>query len=236
MLVRNKKTLNLGVLLGVTFLGILFLIFSPVFGGKNGLEYSDDLFNKLAKGSSYFIPEISKNVREFDGKPISVAIKMDKPETARKAAGILLAGGAQVGVNDTELKIAGDLGKLLANVLKDSDVMYKNEGSKISSLYGMDELDVMSVWWNVLNKMARELQKDKKVEEANISIEVMRKGIEPAYNFYRIEAQSVTDKAGILISLLVFYVVYTMWWGYSVFYIFDGLGLTMKKAKIKKEV
>lgn len=236
MLIRNQKTLNLGGLLGLSFIGILLVIFSPVFGGKNGLQYSDDLFNKLAKGSSYFIPEIAKSVREFDGKNLSIAVRMDKPEVAQKAGKMLLVGGAQVGVNDTEVKITGDLGKLLGNVLKDSDAMYKNDGAKISSLYGADELDVMSVWWNVLNRMARELQKEKKVEEANITIEVMRKGIEPAYNFYKIEAQSVADKAGILGSLLVFYVVYTMWWGYSIFYIFDGLGLTMKKAKVKKEV
>ena len=236
MLVRNKKTLNLGALLGCTFIGILLLIFSPVFGGKNGLEYSDDLFNKLAKGSSYFIPEIAKGVREFDGKNISVTIKMDKPDAAQKAATILLAGGAQVGVADAELKISGDLGKLLGTVLKDSDAMYRNDGAAISGPYKADERDVMSVWWNVLNRAARELQKEKKVEEANIAIEVMRKGIEPAYNFYGIEAQSVADKAGVLGSLLVFYVIYTMWWGYSIFYLFDGLGLTMKKAKVKKEV
>lgn len=236
MLVRNQKTLNLGALLGFSFIGVLFLIFSPVFGGKNGLEYSDDLFNKLAKGSSYFIPEIAESVQEFNGKNISVTFKMDKPEAAQEAAKMLLAGGVQVGADGSELKVSGDLGKLLGTVLKDSDAMYKNDGAGLSALYKVDGMDVMSIWWKVLNRTARELQKQKKVEEANIAIEVMRKGIEPAYNFYGIEAQSVTDKAGILITLLVFYVVYTMWWGYSIFYLFDGLGLTMKKAKIKKEV
>lgn len=236
MLVRNKKTLNLGAFLGITFIGVLILIFSPVFGGRNGLEYSDDLFNKLAKGSSYFIPEIAKSVREFDGKIISLTIKMDKPDAAREAAEVLLVGGVQVGVTDAELKISGDLGKLLGTVLKDSDAMYKNDGAAIRGPYKIDERNVMSTWWNVLNRTARELQKEKKVEEANIAIEVMRKGIEPAYNFYGIEAQSVAGKAGVLTTLLVFYVVYTMWWGYSIFYLFDGLGLTMKKAKIKKEV
>jgi hypothetical protein len=236
MLIRNQRSIKLGAFLGVTFLGILCLIFSPVFGGKNGLRYSDDLFNKLAKGSSYFIPEIEKAAQDCNGRNIAVAVKMDKPEAAQKAAKILLAAGAQVGVNDTELKINADLGKLLAKVLADSDAMYKNEGTRISGLYGVDEMDVMSTWWAVLNRMSRELQKDKKVEEANTIIEIMRKGIEPAYNFYKIEAQSVSDKAGILVSLLVFYVVYTMWWGYSIFYLFDGLGLSMKKAKVKKEV
>jgi nucleotide-binding universal stress UspA family protein len=27
-----------------------------------------------------------------------------------------------------------------------------------------------------------------------------------------------------------------MWWGFAIFYMFDGIGLTMKKAKVKKEV
>jgi len=41
----------------VTFAGVLALIFSPIFGdGRNGLVYADDMFNKLSKGSSYFIP------------------------------------------------------------------------------------------------------------------------------------------------------------------------------------
>ncbi len=45
-----------------------------------------------------------------------------------------------------------------------------------------------------------------------------------------------SEKAGIMTGLLVFYVVYTMWWGFAIFYMFDGIGLTMKKAKVKKEV
>jgi hypothetical protein len=36
--------------------------------------------------------------------------------------------------------------------------------------------------------------------------------------------------------LLVFYIAYTMWWGFSIFFFFEGIGLSMKKAKVKKEV
>ena len=74
------------------------------------------------------------------------------------------------------------------------------------------------------------------VEEAKIVSDVMKKAVEPAYNFYKIEAQQVSEKAGIMTGLLVFYVIYTMWWGFAIFYMFDGIGLTMKKAKVKKEV
>jgi capsid portal protein len=94
----------------------------------------------------------------------------------------------------------------------------------------------MSLWWIALNKMNKTLQSEKKLAEMKIVSDVMKKGIEPAYNFYHIEAQSVAEKAVLMTALLVFYVIYTMWWGYSIFYMFDGLGLSMKKAKVKKEV
>ena len=64
----------------------------------------------------------------------------------------------------------------------------------------------------------------------------MKKGIEPAFNFYDIEPQKVSDKALTVTGLLLFYILYTMWWGYAIFCIFDGLGLSMTKAKVKQEV
>ena len=88
----------------------------------------------------------------------------------------------------------------------------------------------------VLNKTAKEFQKSKKVEQADIIIEVMKKGIEPAFNFYNIEPQKVSDKALTVTGLLLFYILYTMWWGYAIFNLFDGLGLSMTKAKVKREV
>lgn len=236
MLVRHKKAFNVGAFLGFTFIGILFLIFSPVFGGKNGLEYSDDLFNKLSKGSSYFIPKLAKDVEKLPPTPYNVTVKMDKPETAEKAVKLLLAAGTQVGAQGNEITINADLGKLLSVVLKDSDAMYHNNGAEVASRYGMNEKEAMKLWWTVLNRSIKELQKEKKIDQANLIAEVNMKAIEPAYNYYGIQAQSVIDKAGTMTGLLVFYVLYTMWWGYAIFYMFEGIGLSMKKAKVKKEI
>jgi len=236
MLIRNAKTFNTGLVLAISFVGVLLLIFSPVFGGKNGLEYSDDLFNKLSKGSSYFISTVAEHNKKFVGTQLTVSVKLDKPETVEKAQKLLIAAGALVGAKDTELKINGDLGKILLAVLKDSDDMYKNEGSSLVSRYGFSETDVMTVWWNVLKLTVKPLQKDKKIEDANMIMEVLQKAVEPAFNYYKIPAESVASKAGTMTGLLVFYVMYTMWWGYAIFYMFDGLGLSMKKAKVKKEV
>lgn len=236
MLIIHKKPFRTGALLGLSFLGVLFLIFSPVFGGKNGLEYADDLFNKLSKGSSYFIPKLKDEVNKFSGKNITVTVKLEKPELLERAARVLGAAGAQVSAQGSELKISTDLGKMLSGVIKDSDAMYHNDESKLAAAYGFDGREVLSLWWSLLTKMDKELKKDKKVEESNVVSEVTKKGVEPAYNFLGIEAQRVTDKAGTMTGLLVFYVLYTLWWGYAIFYMFDGIGLSMKKAKVKKEV
>jgi hypothetical protein len=237
MLIRHAKMFNLGALLGISFLVVLFLIFQPIFpGGKTGLDFSDDLFNKLSKGSSYFIPEVEKDNEKFIGTDFSVSIKLDKAEQVDKAVEILTTGGAQAVAQDTQVTISGDLGKLLGNVIKDSDEMYKNDGTRVSEAHGFNEMDVMALWWSILSKMNREFQKNKKVNESDMVMKVMQKAIEPAYNYYGIEAEKISGKAFTLAGLLIFYVLYTMWWGYAIFDMFDGIGLSMKKAKVKKEV
>lgn len=236
MLIRDKKTFHFGMLMGLSFMGVLLVIFSPVFGGKNGLEYSDALFNKLAKGSSYFITKLSEEVKPLEGKEIGASIKIENADQAARAAKILDTAGGRVESQGSTLQIAGDLGKVLNAALRDSDAMYYNRGDEVGSRYAMDAREVMSVWWSVLNKTAKELQKTKRLEEASVIFNVVRKGIEPAYNFYGVDAQKVSEKALTVLGLLGFYVVYTMWWGYGIFYLFDGIGLSMKKARVKKEV
>jgi hypothetical protein len=237
MLIRHGKMFNMGLLLGISFLGVLFLIFQPVFPGeKTGLDFADDLFNKLSKGSSYFIPAVTKDNEKLMGTNFSVNIKLDKPEQVESAVKVLTTGGVQATAKEAQLAITGDLGKLLGSAIRDSDEMYKNEGAKVSGRYGLKDSEVMMLWWTVLSKMNKEFQKDKKLSESDMVVKVMQKAVEPAYNYYGIEAEKVSGKAFTLIGLLVFYVGYTMWWGYAIFYMFDGIGLSMKKAKVKKEV
>ena len=237
MIVMNKKAFGIGSVLALSFFGVLLFIFSPVFGdGKNGLVYSDDMFNKLSKGSSYFIPKIARNNEKFTGTQVAVTLKFEKPEQGEGAKKLLAAAGVEVKNASPELQINGSLGALLGKVLQDSDDMFKNEGKKVADRYGVDERDAMTTWWNTLKGMDKELKKQGKIEEAKMVSDVMKKAVEPAFNFYQIDAQKVTEKAGIMTGLLVFYVMYTMWWGFAIFYLFDGVGLTMKKAKVKKEV
>ena len=99
------------------FLGVLFMIFSPVFGGKNGLQLADNSFNRLAKGSSYVIPKIAKDNEAFMGRMFTVSITADKPDDkpgaalkrAENISKVLTTAGAKVEVTGTSLKIEGDL-------------------------------------------------------------------------------------------------------------------------------
>lgn len=239
---NTKKALGLGIVLAISFLVVLVLIFSPIFppdhDGKaqNGLLYADDLFNKLSKGSSDFIPKLRTANEKFMGNTFAVSITLDKAEDAEKTAQLFTAAGAQAEVQGGELKLSGDLGKVAEAALNDSDLMYKNEAAKVMETYGYEGKSVMKNWWQAFSKMIKAFQKEGKIEEAKLLNDISKKGIETAYNFYGVEAQKVSEKAGLMTSLLVFYVAYTMWWGFAIFYIFEGIGLSMKKAKVKKEV
>jgi hypothetical protein len=232
----NSKTFGVGVMLAISFFAVLALIFSPVFGnGMNGLDYADDLFNKLSKGSSYFIPKLQKSVQGYAGKPFAAEITIDKPATAALAEKLFTAAGATAKADGGKLSVSGDLGAVLAVVLRDSDEMYRNDGKVVSERYGVKEKDVLRAWWTSFSAIDKYLKKNGKIEDAKIISDVNKKAVETAYNYYGIPAEKVADKALLMTGLLVFYVVYTMWWGFAIFYMFDGIGLTMTKAKVKKE-
>ncbi len=235
MLIRNKKMFGVGSFLAATFLGVLLLIFSPVFNGKNGLQFADDSFNRLSKGSSYFIPKVSKSIEKVAGKQLMQVITFDKAEEAQTAAKLFIAAGAKAEAQEAKLSLEGDLTTILKSTVADADAMFKNNGKVVVDKYNMDEKKAMKGWWTALAKIEKNMKKEKKIEEAKVIGEVNKKAVEPAYNFYKIEGEKVADHAGMLSGLLVFYVAYTMWWGYSIFYLFDAFGLSMKKAKVKQE-
>jgi hypothetical protein len=235
MIIKNKKPFSVGAVFAISFLGVLLFIFSPVFKGQNGLQFADENFNKLAKGSSYFIPKVREAVAKTSGKPLAATVKVEDKEQVENTAKLLRASGASAEVNGQEIKISGDMGAVLSSAVTDADSMYANDGKTVSSRYGYEEKQVMKNWWFVLNKLEKGMKKEKLVAEAKIVGEVNKKAVEPGYNFYKVESNKVSEHAGKLSGLLVFYVMYTMWWGYAIFYLFEGVGLTMKKSKVKKE-
>lgn len=241
MLVTNKSLFMKGIMLLSSFFVVLFLIFSPVLtdeSGKkvNGLTYSDELFNSLAKGSAYYIPEVVKKVEALNGKTFDVTVKQKDAAAAEDAAKVMTALGATAEAKDAAVHVTGDLGKVLGTVTQLSDLVYKEDKDGAAALIGGAEgYKSLKVAWGVLNPMVKELQKQKMIDEASVISTVNGKAIEPAYNFFGIKGEKVSDRIPAAAGLLVFYVIYTMWYGYGIFDIFNGIGLSMSKSKNKQE-
>jgi hypothetical protein len=232
----NAKKLATGLILLISFLVILFLIFMPIFGeGRNGLAYSDDFFNSLAKGSSNYMDDMRKLAQPLVGAPLAVEIKMT-PKTAQKTEILYSQAGAQVEVAGPVLKISGDLGKVLLKSVDDAEAMFNNQGEKVQAQYNYSGKDVLKNWWVSFDKVDAALKKQKKFKQAKVIAEIQKRALEPGYNFYGIIPSSVGDHAVMLIFMLVFYVVYTLWYGYGIFEMFEGVGMGMEKAAHKEEV
>ena len=239
MLIANKKTMSLGVFLGVTFLGVLVLIFSPVWGqGKNGLQFSDNLFNSLAKGSAYYIPEVSEKIKKYEKQKLVVTIKMKDDKEAAAALKVLSKTAPNTTLQGAVLKVDTPLVELLRVAVGDSDQMYSNNGAAISQKYGMDEKKALESFYGALKGASKSLQTgaQRNVPQSAIIEEVMTKAMEPGYNFYKIRVEHSSQKMGLLSGLLAFYILYTLWWGFAIYFMFDGLGLSMTKPKVKREV
>ncbi len=257
MAIKHKGHLGYGIVLFISFFVVLFLMFSPIFpkapdgSAQNGLEWADRMFNRLSKGSSHFIPKVTKSNEEFMGHTFSVTLKMEKPtdkpgdaeKRAERASQLFIVneGIAKVEAKGADLKIEGDLGKVVEASLRDSETMYRNEGEKIKTLYATamktdDEKQMFRQWHNVFTLMDKQFKKAKLAKESKIVSDAMKKAIEPAYNFYGIQPENIKDKIPLVSGLLIFYVIYTMWWGFAIFFLFEGVGLSMTKAKVKKEV
>jgi hypothetical protein len=52
--------------------------------------------------------------------------------------------------------------------------------------------------------------------------------VETSYNYYLIEPQKISDRAFIVLFSLVFYVIYTVWYGFAIMFMFEGWGMELE--------
>jgi len=227
-MIADKKEFYGGLGLLIGFIVVLVVIFSPVFKGQNGLEYLDDLYNSISKGSAYYIPKVKAETDTFVGKSVSTTIEMKDESQTQQTAALFMKGGALVNISGTQLKIEGDLGKILENCLADADRMYMNDGQGISSKYGYNEKQVVYNWWQALKALNKDLTKQKQFKAASAVDMVATKAVETSYNYYQVEPQKISDRALFVIFSLVFYVVYTLWYGFAIMFMFEGWGMKLE--------
>ena len=235
MLIRDKKHFTMGIIMLTVFALILILMSLPLFGGRNAFEAADDLYNSIAKGSSYKIPQLEKKAREFHGTMIECSINADSFPDMGLAGKIAAAAGIQISHSGDKLGLKGDLGNMAMAALKDSDLMYLDRETEVSEKYGVPAKQALFAWWKLLTETKDVLKRKKLVTRAAFLDEIVKKGIEVGYNFSGIAPEKATSKAGTLALSLVFYIAYTIWWGFSIFFLFEGFGLAMEGGK-KEEI
>lgn len=223
---EQAKYKTRGWLMLVTFFALLIVIFMPVFPGKvNGLDYMDNLFNMISKGSSYFIPEAIKKSEELSGKSIEVKVKYDDDKRAAEIAKQVTAGGSQATVAGKEVTIKGDAAQILKAGLADADLMFKNEGKPIADKYGFSEKQAVYNWHFLFKKLSSDLTKQEKFNEAKAFDNAQKRALEPAYNYYGVKAENWKENMALVIFALAFYVVYTLWYGFGLMWLFEGYGM-----------
>jgi len=227
-MMENKKELFAGLGLLIAFAVILAVIFSPVYKGHNGLEYLDNLYNSISKGSAYYIPKVKKEIQKIAGTSVIATIEMADDGQAKQTAVLLMKGDALVNVSGTRLKIEGDLAKILLNCVADADSMYLNDGKTVAAKYGYNERQVLYNWWLALKALNKDLTKQKQFKAASAVDMVATKAVETSYNYYRIEPQKISDRFFIVLFSLVFYVIYTLCYGFAIMFIFEGWGLKLE--------
>ena len=262
MLIRNGKAFTRGLLLMSSFIVVFVLFFMPVFPGQeggektNGLVYADHLFNTLSKGSSNFFDTSKQDPKSVDyavaalqGTTVDLDVPFKKAEDSYpegdgmksfnvldSAVTLLAAQGFEASSTGSGIKMKGDLHAFLSAVLEDSLSTYHNNFGEVAGRRGgMDGAQVMKTYWHLLDSMIKPMQRAGQVSEATVVNSVKGKAVEASYNFYGITPLRVVDNIPLVAGFLIFYVIYTMWYGFAIFELFEGIGLTMKKSA-KSEV
>jgi hypothetical protein len=224
---RQKRALYKGIGLLLSFTVVLVLLFLPIIDGRNPMEYMDNLFNSISKGSAYYIPKVKETVQGYQGNPLALTLTMADEQQAGRLSGLLGGREVAVAVSGNQVAISGSLNTLLLQALEDADIMYVNDAERIVAKYGYNERQALFDWWSTLKALEYELNKQKRFDAAKLVALVQAKAVETSYNYYGIKAENIGDKIGIVLVALAFYVIYTLWYGFGIMYLFEGWGMNL---------
>lgn len=225
-MIANQKEFYGGMGLMAGFLLVLVLIFLPLYDGHNGLNYLDNLFNSISKGSAYYIPKVKEEAaKSLSGKRLDLDVAFESPDRAEQCRPLFEKGGATAVVDGSNLKVSGDLGQLMNNCLEDADILFHNKSAELEKKYGIQGRQALYDWWVSLKAIQKSLNGNEQFKEAKTVYSIMTKAVECAYNYEGIAPQSMTSKLFVVVFALVFYVIYTLWYGYAIMFMFEGWGL-----------
>jgi len=234
--VIDRKKFTIGLVGLITFFTALAFWLSPVIDHKTGLEWADELFNQLAKNSIHFMPGAMKMAAKFEGVFIDIGVSSRWPGTDAQVAHIIRANGmfARV-IGDGRVRIIGDLGLLGKTAAADADLLFRGEEQRLQEKYGISGKEVIYYWWTAFDGLIRRYIQENRPSEANFAKYMTTRVLEPSYNFAKIKPKNISKNAGLVVFLLGFYILYTLWFGFSIMVLFEGLGIKATKPAEKKE-
>jgi hypothetical protein len=228
MLTDQRKDLGKGMALLLSFAVVFVSLFMPVIKGETPIHLLDRLYNSISKGSVNYIPSLLKESRQHLGTDIQFSIEMESPAQAEQIATMFTINGITAETDSSRITISGDLGAITGHILSDADHMFHNNGSGVRQRYSREEKRVLYDWWQVLKAMSKELKVQKRFDDASFVMSVQTKAVECSFNYYGIESQDIIDQALLVVLSLVFYVFYTIWFGYAILFFMTGMGLKLE--------
>ena len=228
-MVHNKKEFTGGLVLLVLFFVVLFAMFQPLFDGHNAMAYLDNLYNSISKGSAYYVDDLKEEAKVVAGYQVKATLKMQSEAQAADSVALITAAGGTAEAKGKELSVTGDYQAILNACLEDSSKLYHNDGAALKAKYPVyeskDDRQVIYDWNTILSAFDKELKKQEAFDKAKVAFNVNSKVVETAYNYYKVVPEQIKDKVGIVIFSLAFYVIYTMWYGFAILFVFEGWGL-----------
>lgn len=228
-MVHNKKEFTGGSVLLVIFFIVLFAMFQPIFDGHNAMAYLDNLYNSISKGSAYYVDDLREEAKSVAGYQINAKIRMENESQAADSAALITKAGGMAEASGRDLTVSGDYAGILSASLDDADTMYHNDGAALKAKYpnyeNRDDRQILYDWNTMLAGFDKALKEQYAFEQAKVAVNINAKVVETAYNYYKVTPENIKDKMGIVIFSLLFYVFYTMWYGFAILFVFEGWGL-----------
>ncbi|AWB10867.1 hypothetical protein TDSAC_1528 [Thermodesulfobium acidiphilum] len=260
-MLSNRRKFQLGLLGIISFMAMLIVWLSPVAPGHlTGLQWADQFFNGLTKASAYQFPKVFKESENFVGKPFVLNYKAANESDAKMLERLYTSFGAKVDAQGTSLTISGDLGKVSQGILSYSEDFFNNRRKDMTNVLGFDSKDGLYAIYLSQKALEKYYLRNNQAAELKFVREILERAIEPAYNFDGIVAAGSPKPVEgeyaigalrhypsieqspigvremiILTGLIIFYLLYTCWYGFSLMYLLEGAGISKLSKKARKE-
>jgi uncharacterized membrane protein YfcA len=236
LLVKPKKFF-MGIT-GLVLFAVVFVIgMMPIYNGQNALASFDQVFNSVAKDSISVqnFSDVKNSISDFDGTDVNISFAAKEAEEKAIENVVSKNGMKYEELQDGRIRIIGNLGSMSSAAFADATSLYNNDSATLTTKYGTDPKETMYSWWLVYDGIAKRYTQQDEGANAAFTKSMELKVIEPAYNFSGIEPKSVQKDPLPIVLLLLFYLIYTLWYGFSIMFIFEGFGITATASKHKEE-